>query len=204
MGLRRNPYVLFAVLAPLSFVPRFFHGSLEEWALWLVIWYLLAPLLISLVLGFKPWDLGLRLPDDNWRVFLYLLGLAVVLSFAGLAVPSMVAYYPNFAYSSWLDFLEKELVIGVVMLTHEAFFRGFLLFPLASRKKWAGILAQDVPYTLVHIGKPPVEIPYSFLAGIVFGWLDLRGRSFLQSFLLHWLGSAFFDVLCALVKAGII
>ncbi len=204
MGLRRNPYILFAVLVPLSFVPRFFDGSLEGWALWLLVWYLFVPLLISLALGFEPPEVGLRPPDDNWRVFLYLFGLAIVLSFAGLKVPSMVAYYPNFAYSNWLEFLEKELVIGVVMLTHEAFFRGFLLFPLASKKKWIGILAQDVPYALVHIGKPPIEIPYSFIAGIVFAWMDLRGRSFLQSFLLHWLGSAFFDVLCALVKAGVI
>ncbi|EEB74171.2 CPBP family archaeomyxosortase MrtA [Thermococcus sp. AM4] len=204
MGLRRNPYVLFAVLLPLSFVPRFFDGSLERWALWLVLWYLLVPLAVSLVLGFRPSDVGLRFPDDNWRVFFAFLGLAVVMSFAGLAVPSMVAYYPNFVYSSWMGFLWKELVIGVVMLAHEAFFRGFLLFPLASERKWAAILAQDIPYALVHLGKPAVEIPYSFLAGILFGWMDLRGRSFLQSFLLHWLGSAFFDVLCALVKAGML
>ena len=204
MGMRRNPYLLFGVLLPLSFVPRFLGGSLERWALWLVLWYLLVPLGVSLVLGFRPSDLGLRLPDDNWGIFLVLLGLAVILSFAGLTVPSMVSYYPNFAYSSWVEFLEKEMVIGLVMFTHEAFFRGFLLFPLASRKKWVGILTQDVPYVLVHLGKPPIEVPYSFLAGIVFGWVDLRGRSFLQSFLLHWIGSAFFDVLCVLAKAGVV
>lgn len=204
MRIGRNPFVLFILLLPLSFVPRFFGGSLEVWALWLLLWYFIIPLAISLVLGFRLGELGIKLPRDNWRVFSLLLGLALVLSFAGLLVPSMVTYYPNFAYSNWAEFFRKELVIGVVMFTHEAFFRGFLLFPLAREKGWLGIIAQDIPYAIVHIGKPPVEVPYSLAAGLFFGWMDLKGKSFLQSFLLHWLGSAFFDFLCVLVKTGVI
>lgn len=204
MGLRRNPYVLFLLLLPLSFAPRFFAGTLEQWAGWLLVWYLLVPLFISLSLGFKPGELGLRFPEDNWGTFGVLMAIAAVASLGGLLVPSMRNYYPHFVYSSWIGFLRKELVIGVVMLAHEAFFRGFLLFPLARENEWLAMLAQDVPYTLVHVGKPLPEIPYSFFAGLIFAWMDLRGKSFVQSFLLHWTGSAFFDVLCALSKVGVI
>ncbi|ASJ02555.1 CAAX protease [Thermococcus profundus] len=204
MGVRRNPYVLFLILLPVSFVPRLFGGFLESWALWLTLWYLIIPLVVSLSLGFKLRDLGLARPSGGWRAFGVLLMLAVVLSFAGIFVPSMRGYYPRFAYSSWWEFGEKEMIMGLVMFAHEAFFRGFLLFPLVRENKELAILAQDIPYTLVHLGKPGVEVPYSFFAGIVFGWLDLKSGSFLLSFLLHWLGSAFFDFLCALVKAGVI
>ncbi|WP_010477661.1 CPBP family archaeomyxosortase MrtA [Thermococcus zilligii] len=204
MPLRRNPYALFIVLFPISFIPRFFGGNLERWALWLLFWYVLIPLVVSLALGFRPGELGLKLPHDNWRIFELLMTLAVIVSFGGLLVPSMRDYYPDFAYSGWVSFLEKELVVGAVMFAHEAFFRGFLLFPLSEKNERLAVLAQDVPYTIVHIGKPLPEIPYSFFAGLVFAWMDLRGKSFFQSFLLHWLGSAFFDVLCALFKAGII
>ncbi|ASJ00468.1 CPBP family archaeomyxosortase MrtA [Thermococcus gorgonarius] len=204
MILRRNSYALFIILLPISFIPRFFVGSLERWAAWLLFWYFLVPLAVSSAFGFRPEELGLRLPDDNWKIFGLVMILAVVASFGGLFVPSMRNYYPRFAYLGWVSFFEKELVIGVVMLAHEAFFRGFLLFPLAEKNRWLAIFAQDVPYTLVHIGKPLPEIPYSFFAGLVFAWMDLKGKSFFQSFLLHWLGSAFFDVLCALFKAGLI
>ncbi|MDV3103427.1 CPBP family archaeomyxosortase MrtA [Thermococcus waiotapuensis] len=204
MPLRRNPYVLFIVLFPISFIPRFFGGNLERWAFWLLFWYVLIPLVVSLALGFRPGELGLKLPRDNWKIFGLLMTLAVIVSFGGLLIPSMRDYYPDFAYSGWVSFLEKELVVGVVMLAHEAFFRGFLLFPLAEKNERLAVLAQDVPYAIVHIGKPLPEIPYSFFAGLVFAWMDLRGKSFFQSFLLHWLGSAFFDVLCALFKVGII
>lgn len=204
MRIRRNPVVLFVILLPLSFTPRFFGGSLEVWALWLILWYFTIPLAISIALGFRLDELGIKLPDDNWQAFSLLFLLALLLSLAGLRVSSMVNYYPNFAYSNWAEFLRKELVMGIVMFTHEAFFRGFLLFPLAREKEWWGIVAQDIPYAIVHIGKPLIEVPYSLAAGLLFGWMDLKGKSFLQSFLLHWLGSAFFDFLCALVKSGAI
>ena len=84
------------------------------------------------------------------------------------------------------------------MFAHKAFYRGILLFPLAKKNEWLGILAQNIPYTLIHIGKPPLEVPYSFIAGIIFAKMDLKSESFLPGFFLHWIGSAIFDVLCVI------
>lgn len=136
----------------------------------------------------------------RWALVLFL--LTVPLSLYGTRIPSMKNYYPIFGYSGWGgDFLLKELAMGVIMLSNEAFYRGFMLFPpLAERNEWLGIIAHDVPpYALAHIGKPWVEVPYSFIAGIVFAKLDMESESFLPSFLLHWFGSALFDLLCVIL-----
>jgi len=104
----------------------------------------------------------------------------------------------TFTRSSVTLWLLKELLIGIIMFAHKAFYRGILLFPLAKKNEWLGILAQNIPYTLIHIGKPPLEVPYSFIAGIIFAKMDLKSESFLPGFFLHWIGSAIFDVLCVI------
>lgn len=129
-----------------------------------------------------------------WALALFLLTLPISLYASQLE--SFRSYYPLFSYNSWREFLFKELFIGVIMFAHEAFYRGILLFPLAKKNEWLGIIVQNIPYTLVHIGKPPLEIPYSFIAGIVFAKIDLKSESFLPSFLLHWIGAIVFDILC--------
>ena len=203
--LHRNPYLLYSILLPLTLLAYGRGNDVYQWALYQGTAYVLIPLTLSLLLGFKPSDVGLHVGSkDGYRWALLLLILAVPVSIYGVTVPSMRDYYPIFHYSGWVDFTFKEGLMAVVMFSNEAFFRGFLLMPLAERtgNKWVAILLQNVPYTLVHVGKPGVEVPYAFAAGIVFSWIDLKSRSVLPSFIVHWTGSAFFDVLCALYKMG--
>jgi len=198
-------FLLFIILLPLVVLARYspLGGGLETWAVWLLVVYLAVPTLAAKALGFRLEEVGMNPPNERgMRITLVLMTLAVLLSIVGTFIPSMVAYYPRFAFDGWWGFLKGELVMGAIMLAHEAFFRGFLLFPLARKNRWGAILAQDVPYALAHIGKPGIEVPYSFLAGIIFGWVDIEGKSFVPSFLMHWLGSAFFDLLCVLAKTG--
>lgn len=205
MEIRRNPHLFVLILLPLSFIPWFFHGTLESWVLVLTTTYLLVPLILSFLMGFSLIELGFKAPSKRgWKLTAVFMGAAVVLGIAGTFFPSMVSYYPRFSVNSWSDFLKGELIMGIIMFAHEAFFRGFLLFPLAAKEGKLAIPIQDIPYTLVHLGKPAVEVPYSFFAGIVFGWLDLESESFLPSFLVHWIGSAFFDLLCVLAKEGLL
>ncbi|WP_461864314.1 CPBP family archaeomyxosortase MrtA [Thermococcus sp.] len=200
MRIQRNPWILYAL--SLGFVPLAWHrgSTIFEWAAYDALFYILLPALLAGLLGFKPGELGFqpgRREGYKWFAVLFLISIPI--SLYGTTVQSMKSYYPIFTYSGWGDFLLKELAVGVMMLAHEAFYRGILLFPLAEKNEWLAILLQDIPYTIVHIGKPGVEIPYAFFAGIIFAKMDLKGRSFLPSFLLHWLGSAFFDVLCVLL-----
>ncbi|CAB49284.1 CPBP family archaeomyxosortase MrtA [Pyrococcus abyssi] len=188
--------VIALVSLALSFVPPLLSRNFRDWVILLVLAYLLAPSILAKILRVPLSDLGLKKPR-GFKLTLILLGFAFVLSFIGLAFPEMKSYYPRFQYSSVVEFIGYELVFGIIMLAHEALFRGFILFPLARRNKILAILAQDIPYTLLHIGKPSIEVPYAFLAGIVFAIIDLKEESIAPSFIVHWLGSAFFDVLCA-------
>ena len=197
---RKSPRVLFGILLPLSFIPWILGGDLTAHTAYVVLFYLLLPPLIGRLLGFEWREMGICLPNKSgWKLFALLFFLSIPISLYGTTVPSMKEYYPIFEYSGWADFVLKELLIGLVMLAHEAFFRGFLLFPLARENEALGIILQDIPYTIVHLGKPGIEVPYSFVAGIVFAKMDLKGESFVPSFLLHWLGSVLFDVLCVLL-----
>lgn len=155
------------------------------------------PLILALTLGLKHEDLGFKIGKrDGYKLALAFFLLTLPISLYASQLESFRNYYPLFSYNSWREFLFKELFIGVIMFAHEAFYRGILLFPLAKENEWLGIIAQNIPYTLVHIGKPPLEMPYSFIAGIVFAKIDLKSESFLPSFLLHWIGAVVFDILC--------
>ncbi len=200
MELRRNPYVLYIILLPLILVVRYSDGGIFRWAFYNLLFYFAVPLLIGVAVGFRGSELGVQLGrGSGYRWALVLFIATIPLSLYGATIPEMKNYYPIFEYSGWGDFFVKELAVGVIMFAHEAFFRGMLLFPLAKKNEWLAILAQDVPYALAHIGKPGIEVPYSFVAGIIFAKMDLKSESFLPSFLLHWFGSLLFDVLCVLL-----
>lgn len=171
--------------------------TLYEWAFYDTFFYVLIPLTASYLLDFKPHELGFKIgKKEGYISALILFLLSLPISIYAARLESFRAYYPIFTYTSWGDFLLKELLIGVIMFSHEAFYRGILLFPLARKNELAGIVVQNIPYTLVHIGKPPLEVPYSFIAGIIFAKIDLKSESFLPSFFLHWIGAMTFDVLC--------
>ncbi|ASJ09124.1 CAAX protease [Thermococcus siculi] len=200
MNVRRNPYLLYVILLPLILVVRYSDGGLFRWAFYNLLFYFAVPLGIATLMGFKRKELAVqtgKIGGYKWALILFI--ATIPLSIYGATIPAMKDYYPIFEYSSWGDFFVKELAVGAIMFAHEAFFRGFLLFSLARRNEWLAILAQDIPYALAHIGKPGIEVPYSFVAGIVFAKIDLKSGSFLPSFLLHWLGSVLFDLLCVLL-----
>ncbi len=169
------------------------------WTFSAVVFYLALPLILARLAGFSAEELGFRRgKKDGYILALLLFVLTLPVSFYASRMPSFRAYYPIFPYRSAWGFLMGEALIGISMFAHEAFYRGFLLFPLAKKNRWKGIIVQLIPYVLVHIGKPPLEIPYSLIGGIVFAEIDLRSESFLPSFLLHWAGAVVFDLMCAL------
>ena len=129
--------------------------------------------------------------------------ILIVLLLLAISIPTSI-----FA-TSLLDFRNYYLSLpltpyGILkrafgMFLTEIFFRGFLLFSLSKRfGKWS-ILLQDIPYIIIHIGKPLLEIPFSGIAGLVFGKINYRSKSFLPSFLLHAIGSELFILMVHLI-----
>ncbi len=162
--------------------------------------YLGLPLAV-LFLGFhvRPSEVGISLGRrrETFKMVALLGCGAIAMSFVGLAFPSMTRYYPLWASGpvDFSGFLYNETMIAVLMFCGEFFFRGAILFSLSRRSFWGAVVFQALPYALLHLGKPPVEVPYSLVAGLIFGWADLRSRSILPSWIAHAGGSALFDLL---------
>lgn len=197
MGVQKNPYLLYTLSLPLILAVRYSGGGIFRWAVYNVLFFVAAPIALARIMGFDIRKMGFRTGKTGGYRWALLLFIATIpLSLYGTTVPEMRNYYPIFNYSGWSDFFVKELAVGAIMFANEAFYRGILLFPLAKKNEWLAIFAQDVPYALAHIGKPGIEVPYSLVAGVIFAKMDLKSGSFLPSFLLHWIGSMLFDILC--------
>lgn len=178
-----------------------------NWCLLTAGWLGCAPLCLSLArLGGAAAGDGVTL--GRWRFWLpwtILFGgvmVAVVVGFAGRQ-PEFVRYYPMFradypgyqpARDGWGFFLLYEAAYGLYFLAWEFFFRGWLLFRLERDFGADAIWLQTMPFVLMHVGKPPLELHSSLAAGVLLGWLAWRGRSFWPCFLVHWTVAATMDL----------
>jgi hypothetical protein len=159
--------------------------------------YLLVPIAFAYMLRRNAGSFGFQLGDKRKvaRYALLLYGIGIPFMLIGSRMSSFRSYYPRFSFGSWEEFVFWELMIGVLMLSTEFLFRGFLMFGCKRLGRWS-ILLQAVPYAYIHIGKPMLEVYYSFFAGLAFGHIDWESKSILPSFLVHWCASVTFDILC--------
>ncbi len=86
-----------------------------------------------------------------------------------------------------LIFILYELCILIYMLGWEFFWRGYILFGLKDKFGYYAIFIQMIPFFILHKGKPEVELFASIFAGLILGIQALRSRSFIYSWILHWL-----------------
>ena len=147
----------------------------------------------------------------GWR---YGLGMTVImLPFIAFIAftPDAMSYYPlmkkygHHVPLSFSYFIYFECLQGMYFFAWEWFFRGYLLFGLArGMGSWA-LIAQAIPFGILHWGKPWPEFAGSFIAGLVLGFVALRTGSFLTGFLVHWLIAILFDlfVMLALSQRGL-
>jgi uncharacterized protein len=182
-----------------------------------VVLYLFVPLLLSRVTSrvtgrAAPRGLGLGLGD--WRAGVPLCGvlLAVMLPVVWVAArtPTFADHYPLARAAAYTLgegvearrslglFLAYEAAYVAYFVAWEFLFRGWLLNGLLPHFGRAGsILAQTVPFALMHLGKPELEALGAILAGMALGVLALRTRSFWYGAVLHAAVAVSMDVLAA-------
>ena len=173
------------------------------WFVGCFLWLGLVPLVASIPRALRPRELGLGLGD--WRFGLT--GLAILL---GVMLPIVVVasrfgtfwqFYPlNGALreqaGQWLvgqavpeaflwHFVVYEILYGLYFVGWEYFFRGFMTFGLHARLGVNGVLIANIPFALLHVGKPFPEALGSIVAGVALGLFALRARSFWYCFILH-------------------
>lgn len=189
---------VFLALAILVIEGAFLAVGFFEWILKQTVLLTGIPLLSLYLFKIRPREVGLSLV--NWRksvkYAVTVLLLATPVMFYGATIESFRAYYPMWAPArdSLWNFLLYQSMIAILMFNTEFLFRGYLLFSLEKELgKTPALILHAIPYMLIHIGKPPLEVPYSFFAGLLFGYLALKTRSILPSFLVHFLGSMEFE-----------
>ena len=147
-------------------------------------------------------DMGLRMRGLRQHLWIYLLGLCVVIPavFIVSRAPDFGTYYPFYKQSSrsWFDFITWELMYFAQFFALEIFFRGFWLSGLKSTLGSGAIFAMCVPYCMIHYGKPYLEASGAIVAGCFLGSLSMRTKSIYPGFLLHITVALLMDVLALL------
>ncbi|MRG90863.1 CPBP family intramembrane glutamic endopeptidase [Polyangium spumosum] len=173
------------------------------WVLAHVILLLVFPLVLArLGLGQRPADLGLGIGElRRWAApTLALLPLVVIGAAVLSRAPGVAAHYRThtagisgvFGWIGWIG------MWGAAFFAWEFFFRGLLVVGLARDLGGpAAVVLHLVPFTLVHVGKPALEVLLTLPGGLLFGALALRSRSMLGPFLLHWTLGASLDLFVA-------
>ncbi len=153
-----------------------------------------------------------RLKDHGWTLkgiakykwiyiamILIVIPLVILVSFS----KSFSDHYPLYqdAGNSLLSLIIWEFLYGLYFVVIEFFFRGFLVFSLSRYIGSLSVFVMNIPYVMIHFGKPPAETFGSIIAGIALGTLSLRTRSIFGGVIIH-ITIAFVMDIMALIQKG--
>ena len=168
------------------------------------------------VIFIKTWSKGTQFSQMGSQfgkqkklgVFLVILAFfCLPLLYIGSADVGLINTYPlsKDALQSLPFFLFYELCyILLYYIPYEFFFRGILHFGLSkSWKLWQTILYVTILTTLLHLTKPISEIIGAAIAGILFGLIAEKTKSWYWVFFLHIIVGVSTDIFCGLRFLGI-
>lgn len=160
---------------------------------------LIVPLLvIRFVFKEHPRDYGFQMGDvPLWGKYLGLFLLVFIPCAAIVSrLPQFNQFYPRYFYAreNHLLMIPSILGWGVYFVAWEFFFRGFMLHGLGRRLGGIAIFIQMVPFTMAHFPKPELESVGAIIAGVALGLMAWRSKSFVGTWLLHWLAATALDV----------
>lgn len=153
------------------------------------------------VLGITPRELGLpigKIPSHlhvrgvGWIYLIAFVAIAPALYFASQQPAYLQKYPMNRDIISpengiWIwHLVVHELLYGLVFLSGESFWRGYLSFGTERDLGFYGLLLMIVPYVTGHFGKPFSETLGAIVAGSLLGYLALKHRSVWLGVALHY------------------
>jgi membrane protease YdiL (CAAX protease family) len=147
------------------------------------VYYIILPALtILIILRKNPLDFGLRL--GNYKLWGFYVAITVLIAIPALYIGSFFSSVGQY-YAKPFDYYSFFTQMVPLLFAWEYLLRGFLLFGLKERFKEVSILIQMVPFVLLHIGKPEIEILMCIPMGLWFGYIAYRGKSFWPAFITH-------------------
>ncbi|MCB9640954.1 MAG: CPBP family intramembrane metalloprotease [Myxococcales bacterium] len=157
-----------------------------------VLFVLIPMLLIKFVIRAPLADFGFGLGD--WRFGLKALAIvtpiAIPLLYLGSNDPELLRTYPlvKMASQNTQTFLKWTLTYMTFYIAWEAMFRGFLQFGLREKLgDFGSIMFQTMASVLLHYDKPFAETFSAIFAGVAWGAVALRARSFWYIMIFHWI-----------------
>ena len=187
-----------------------YYGMLPYvyWAISSIVLRVLVPIAIIVwVLHSRPIDFGYRLRGVTSHAWLYLLMFVAMIPLVAAAsfTPAFQAKYPLFfnPEGGWTQFVLYQLAYGIQFVGVEAFFRGYMTFGLYPRFGYLAVFIMVIPYTMVHFGKPPLEVFMAIPAGLLLGYLALKTRSWVFGAALHWTVAITMDLMAIAHRGGI-
>jgi hypothetical protein len=170
------------------------------WAMWLLIGYVLLPMLaIRLLLRESPLEYGLHLNDvlHHWRYYAIfggvMAGMAMLASFNSTFLNTYPFYH--LAGRSWMDLLFWELIYVLQFFCIEFFYRGFLLRGLQPSLGIASIYLSSLVYLTIHLPKPFLECAGSLAFGLILCLLASLSRSIWGGVFVHVVLAVSMDLL---------
>ena len=147
------------------------------------VYYIIFPAFtILIILRKNPLDFGLRL--GNYKLWGFYVAITVLIAIPVLYVGSLFSSVGQY-YTKSFDCYSFFTQMVPLLFAWEYLLRGFLLFGLKEKFKETSILIQMVPFVLLHIGKPEIEILMCIPMGLWFGYIAYRGKSFWPAFITH-------------------
>lgn len=101
---------------------------------------------------------------------------------------------PNIAkeqFGMLMNTPEGYIVIGLFApIVEEVVFRGAILRELLSdsRRPWMMIVISALLFSIAHFN--PIQLPFTFIAGILLGWMYYRTGSILPGMVYHWVNNS--------------
>ena len=181
--------------------------ELWSWGWWFgvqgVTGFVLPVLVLVLLFRRRPSEIGLGLGD--WKLATTVSAVYLVLVVVGTWVLSdgadFQAEYPRLpdALVSWRVFWTYHLLFLFYWLGWEYLWRGFVLFGTApALGPVLAVVAQTVPFAILHADKPVAEAWLSIAGGVGLGLLVWRCRSFWIAVPLHAAQMVLIDLFCTL------
>ena len=170
-------------LSMLFMILQIYHPVRSSLVLSYLVYFVIFPVFtILFILRKNPLDFGFKL--GNYKLWgFYVIATAFIsipVLYIGSLLTSVGQYYTK-DFNIYI-FLTQTVPL---LFAWEYLLRGFLLFGLKESFKEASILIQMVPFVLLHIGKPEVEILMCIPMGLWFGYIAYKGKSFWPAFITH-------------------
>lgn len=200
-------FLSLTVASPSFYYDHFGKNRLESRIYWFLMdgsfMFLIPVISIKFVFKKKLSDFGFTLGDKKFGLITSVIFFAfmfVIVMIVSSSIEFKLAYPQGgeaLRNNYQLLFL-YELCILVYMLGWEFLWRGYMLFGLKEKLGLYTIFIQMIPFFILHKGKPEIELFASILAGIILGVQALRSRSFIYSWILHWMVMVSIDVISVL------